>query len=190
MLNTEIWKDVFELPYIISNFGVVKRNPNAPYYHKNKEYVKPYINNKGYLCINLYKDSKVYKYQIHRLLAIIFIPNPNNLKEVNHIDGNPLNNDLTNLEWVTHKQNIQHAWDNNLFKNRHACASVKRKGSSSKYRGVSWSNERKRWCVYVTFNKKRYGVGRYRDEIEAAKAYDSFIKEKGFINEGYKPNFS
>lgn len=190
MLNTEVWLKIPELPYEISNLGNVKRSSDASYKHKNKEYVKPYLNNKGYMCINLYKNSKVHKFQIHRLVAIAFIPNPNNLPEVNHIDGNPLNVKINNLEWCTHKYNIQHAWDNNLFKNRHACASVKRQNSTSKYHGVSWSEDRKRWCVGVTFNKKRHGIGRFKDEIEAANAYDVFIKENALVKEGYKLNFS
>lgn len=190
MLNIEIWREITNLPYEISELGNIRRSISAPYKHKNKEFVRPYLNNKGYLCINLYKNSKVHKFQIHRLIATFFIPNPLGLDEVNHIDGNPLNNAIANLEWCTHKQNIQHAWDTGLCKNRHACASVKRKGSTSIYKGVSWSKGRQRWCVYVTFDKKRFGIGRFKDEIEAAKAYDTFIIGKGLVAKGYKLNFN
>ena len=190
MLNTEIWKKINDLPYYINECGEVMRDPNAKYKHKNKVYVRTYINNKGYVCINLYKNSKPHRFTIHRLLATYFIPNPDDLPEVNHIDGNPQNNSLSNLEWCTHKQNIQHAWDTNLFTNKHACASVKRKNSSSQYRGVSWSNGRQRWCVYLTFNKKRHGIGRFKSELDAAKAYDTFIIENDLQQYGYKPNFS
>lgn len=51
---------------------------------------------------------------VHRLLALKYIPNPNNLETVNHKDGNKLNNDLSNLEWVSRKNNLYHAMDNNL----------------------------------------------------------------------------
>ena len=190
MLNIEIWANVLELPYEVSNFGNVKRVSNMPYKHKNREYIKPYLNNKGYMCINLYKNSKVHKFQVHRLIAVYFLPNPNNLPEINHIDGNRLNNDIDNLEWCTRQQNMQHAWDTGLFINRHANASIKRKKSTSKYIGVSWSKQRQRWCVYVGFNKKHYGVGRFINEIDAAIAYDNFIKEKNLLKEGYKLNFS
>lgn len=190
MLNTEIWAEIAELPYEISNLGNVKRSANSPYKHKNKEYVKPYLNNKGYACINLYKNSKMYKFQVHRLIAIYFLPNPNNLLEVNHIDGNPLNNSTSNLEWCTHQYNMQHAWDTGLHVNRHANASVKRKKSTSVYKGVSWSEQRKRWCVYVGFNGKHYSAGRYLNEVEAAIAYDNFIKEKNLLKKGYTLNFS
>lgn len=53
---------------------------------------------------------------LHRLLAINFIPNPLNKPFVNHLDGNKSNNKLNNLEWCTHKENMKHAWDNNLYK--------------------------------------------------------------------------
>lgn len=189
MLNTEIWKDVPDLPYEISNLGNVQRRADATYKYKRGGYVKPYLNNKGYLCIHCYKEGKMYSFTIHRLIAQMFIPNPNNLPVINHIDGNPLNNSIDNLEWCTQQHNMQHAWDTGLNTNRHACASVKRNNGTSTYKGVSWSEQRKRWCVYVTFDKKRYGVGRYKEELDAAKAYDEFLVSKDLLQHGYKLNF-
>ena len=188
MLNNEIWVDIKDLPYQISNIGNVRRHPDSKY-NQGKPYVKPYINNKEYLCINLYKNSKVYKFQIHRLIAIYFIPNPQGLNEVNHIDGKPLNNAISNLEWCTHSQNLKHAWATGLFPKRPLNASVKRKNATSRYKGVSWSNERKRWCVGVTVKGKRTALGRYTDEIEAAKAYDKYILEQNLTSLGYSTNF-
>lgn len=190
VLNTEIWKEINELPYEISNLGTVRRKSGTAYYYQNRTHVKPYVNNKGYLCVNLYKNSKMYKFQVHRLIAISFIPNPDSLPQINHIDGQKQNNAITNLEWTTQQQNVQHAWNNGLRINLHACASVKRTGSTSIYRGVHWSEQRQRWCVSVGFNKKRYGIGRFKCELEAAKAYDDFIKEKNLLEKGYKLNFS
>jgi hypothetical protein len=132
----------------------------------------------------------MYSFLVHRLIAIAFIPNPDNLPEINHIDGDPLNNNISNLEWCTHQYNMQHAWNTDLHKNYRACASVKRKHSTSVYHGVSWSEERKRWCAYVTVNKKRYSMGRFVNEIDAAIAYDDFIKKNAVITTGYKLNFS
>ena len=188
MLNNEIWKDVPDLPYEISNFGVVRRK-EGKFKHKNKAHIKPYLNNKGYCCVNLYMNSKMYKYQVHRLVGQAFVPNPNNYPVINHIDGKPLNNHESNLEWCTQSHNIKHAWDTGLFKNRHTNASNKNRGGSSKYVGVSWSEQRQRWCAHIRVNKKSIGLGRYKTEEEAAEAYDSYVTNNNLIQIGYSTNF-
>lgn len=190
MLNTEIWKKVKDLPYEVSNLGNVRRSADVSYKYKRGGNIKPYLNNKGYWCVHMYLKCKMYKFQVHRLIAEYFIPNPNNLPEVNHIDGNPQNNSIENLEWCTHQYNMQHAWDNDLHKNYHVCAGVKRKGSSSQYRGVHWDKIRKKWATHLGFNKKHYALGRFDDEVEAAKAYDKFIIDNDLLKHGYKTNFS
>lgn len=67
------------------------------------------INSYGYRVVGLTKNGKRKDYKVHRLLAKAFIPNPNNYRCINHIDGNKLNNSLDNLEWCTHGQNTSHA---------------------------------------------------------------------------------
>lgn len=189
MLNNEIWKEIDNLPYEISNLGNVRRSSKFPFKHKKKTTVQPYVNRTGYLCVNLYKNSKCYKFLVHRLIAIYFISNPQNLPEVNHIDGDKQNNSISNLEWVTHQENMKHAWSTGLRKIRYVNMSSKRVNSTSKYKGVSWSEERKKWCAYVTFKKKHYGIGRYPTEVEAAKAYDEFLIKMDMIKHGYSTNF-
>lgn len=71
----------------------------------------------GYLKVNL-RDPATHAcktYGIHRLVAITFLPNPHNLPCVNHLDGNKLNNHITNLEWCTYQENIHHAFDIGLI---------------------------------------------------------------------------
>ena len=69
----------------------------------------------GYLHCLLSVDGKSEMKSVHRLVAITFIPNPDNKPDVNHIDGNKTNNAVTNLEWVTKSENMQHAIKNNLW---------------------------------------------------------------------------
>lgn len=75
--------------------------------------LKPYEKN-GYLAVNLYNGGKLYHRYIHRLVAEAFIPNPNEYKEVNHIDCDKKNNSIHNLEWVNRKKNLKHAYENGL----------------------------------------------------------------------------
>ena len=84
----EIWKDVkdYEGRYKISNLGKIKS-----FYGKEK-LLKPKKNHGGYLEVLLYKNNKNRLHRVHRLVAEAFIPNPENKPEVNHKDGNKLNN--------------------------------------------------------------------------------------------------
>ena len=105
-LPNEIWKDIpeFEKLYQISNFGRLRilygRCKNSMSYGSIKK--------GGYLHFALYKNKKYYKYMAHRLVALAFIPNPNNYPQVNHIDRNRKNNNLNNLEWCNAHQNAKH----------------------------------------------------------------------------------
>lgn len=67
---------------------------------------------------NLRCGAKGEKFQIHRLVAQYFVPNPENKSQVNHKDGNKLNNDYSNLEWVTPQENIRHMFDTGLWKRK------------------------------------------------------------------------
>jgi len=72
---------------------------------------------KGYNYVRLYKDGKQYKFYVARLVASMYIENPDNKKEVNHIDGDKNNNDVSNLEWVTPSENCLHRERTGLGKN-------------------------------------------------------------------------
>lgn len=102
----EIWKDVkgYECLYQVSNFGNVKS------LIRNKILILSYSHN-GYRLVSLQRKT----FRVHRLVAEHFIPNPNNYPCVNHIDSNRKNNDVSNLEFCTHKQNIQWALKTGRF---------------------------------------------------------------------------
>jgi hypothetical protein len=77
---------------------------------KTNNKLNPFDNGVGYLRIGVYVGDNKHKHAyIHRLIAQSFIPNPENKIEVNHIDGNTKNNDISNLEWVTARENTQKA---------------------------------------------------------------------------------
>ena len=109
-MNEEIWKDIkgYEGLYQISNYGRVKSFGGKIRSHKNDMILKLKIRN-TYNVTNLTKNDKKKSFQIHRLVAEAFIPNPNNYPIVNHKDENPLNNYVDNLEWCTQKFNVIHS---------------------------------------------------------------------------------
>lgn len=101
----EIYKDIegYEGLYQISSNGVIRSLGNDK--TRKEKILKPAINNKGYLYVGLHKQRKRKHYLIHRLVAEAFIPNPNNYPIINHKDENPLNNNVSNLEWCTYEHN-------------------------------------------------------------------------------------
>ena len=103
----EIWKDIkgYEGIYQVSNFGRIKSS-------YTKRILKGGKNKAGYLLVGLYKQGVLSRKSIHRLVAEAFIPNPDNKPEVNHIDENKTNNMVSNLEWMTAKENINHGTRN------------------------------------------------------------------------------
>lgn len=103
----EQWEFVQDFEnYLISTLGNVKTVNGKP--------KKIVYDNKGYGRVELWKNNKGKKFRVHRLVAETFIPNPLGKEQVNHIDGNKKNNCVSNLEWVTPKENIKHAIENNL----------------------------------------------------------------------------
>lgn len=103
----QIWKEIkgYQGLYLISNFGRVKTT--IEHSNKNKQIIrKPKIRN--YAEIPLKLNGKAKWFLVHRLVADAFLENPQNKTQVNHKDGNKLNNNVDNLQWCTPSENIQH----------------------------------------------------------------------------------
>lgn len=116
---SEIWKPIkgYETHYEISSHGRVKalyrefvgKDGRIKKYHER--FLKPDTSEikRGYMRVTLSKDYKTQRFLVHRLVAEHFIPNPENKPFINHIDNNGLNNNISNLEWCTHSENMIHA---------------------------------------------------------------------------------
>ena len=123
-MNTkEIWKDIkgYEKTYQVSNLGRVK-SLERPIYRKcgrlhyiQKERILNQSTGWRYCQLNLRAGKTTHRFYVHRLVAITFLDNPENKPEVNHKDGNKLNNNLDNLEWTTCSENVQHAFRTGLM---------------------------------------------------------------------------
>lgn len=107
-METEIWKDIegYEGLYQVSNLGRIKSMANNK--TRKEKILKENKNNYGYHIVGLSKKNVRNFKLVHRLVAMAFIENVNNYKEINHIDENKDNNSADNLEWTTHSMNIKH----------------------------------------------------------------------------------
>lgn len=117
-METEIWKDIpgYEGLYQVSNFGTIKSMKRMVKHSLNsnrickEKIILPKLSNTGYYRVHLNKNGIQKKLLIHRIIAIAFIQNPLNKPCVNHIDGNPTNNNILNLEWCTYSENEIHSY--------------------------------------------------------------------------------
>lgn len=122
-MEEEIWKDIqgFEGYYQVSSSGSVRsldRYDNRHHFRRGRILI-PVINTDGYPTVHLHKNGKSHSVTVHRLVAASFLvlPDDSNIYEVNHIDCNKRNNAVSNLEYVTHLRNVQHAIENGV----HGC---------------------------------------------------------------------
>lgn len=107
----EIWLTIKQNNnYEINNIGKVRNK-------KTKKILKPAISNKGYYLVSLSNKCKAHTYTVHKLVMEHFNRCSFNKEVINHIDGNKLNNNIDNLEYVTQKENVIKAWKNNLCEN-------------------------------------------------------------------------
>ncbi|ASD51643.1 hypothetical protein [Flavobacterium phage FCOV-F18] len=168
-LENEIWVDVkgYESLYQVSNLGRIK----SLNYNKKKitKELKIQKNNKGYFFVYLCNKTKPKRFYIHRLVAIAFL-NYNNLDKkfvIDHIDGNPSNNKLNNLQIITHRHNISKSLNFN-----HTNTGVQKR--------------RNKYSVNVKLNNKNYYLGLFYTLEEAEYKYQKAIKD--YESHGLYPN--
>lgn len=158
-MNKEVWKDVlgYEGGYQVSNLGNVKS------LRFNKEKIlKPNVGSHGYLYVILYNKGKVKNIRVHQLVAMAFLnhtPDGYNGLIVDHIDNNPLNNRLYNLQLVTARHNVS-----------------KDRSGSSKYTGVCWHKLKNKWISSITINGETKHLGYFDNEEEASEYYQAALK--------------
>ena len=103
-------KDVvgYEGLYAITSCGKV-------WSYKRKRFLTPYNSGNGYLKVKLFKDNEEKQYRIHRLVAEAYLPNPENLPQVDHIDNDKTHNYVNNLQWITHRDNSRKSNNKVIF---------------------------------------------------------------------------
>lgn len=112
-MTKEEWLPVpgYEELYEVSSLGSVR---NSKTQHVMRGCVQRYKGGSLRRSVTLSKGGKSRTVKVHRLVALAFVPNPDNKREVNHINGDPLNNAAANLEWCTGSENMLHAYKNGL----------------------------------------------------------------------------
>ena len=155
----EVWKTMPGYDkYMISDRGEVKS------LKFNKErLLKQASGNSRYLRVVLWKEGKQKSFRVHVLVVMAFLGHvPCGMRLiVDHIDGNKMNNNLSNLQLITQREN----------------ASKDRRGGSSKYVGVYWSKHSKKWAAQISINGKSKRIGHFTNELEAHNAYQNKLKE-------------
>lgn len=138
--GNELWVKIpnTKIPYEVSNFGRVRS------VHAKGKVLKPYLTGKNHPYPTVQIDGKNRK--VHRLVAEAFIENPNNLPQVNHIDGDKTNNCVSNLEWVSNRDNVNHAFANGLMH------------TGAKEFGAKLTEEQVR-CIRASYKPKTMGCG-------------------------------
>lgn len=151
----EEWRDIegFEGLYQVSNYGRVKSFVRH-LGRKPFNYLKPKSDKDGYLQVALAKNKKQYTKKVHRLVAMAFIPNPNNYPQVNHKDEIKSNNHVDNLEWCTNSYNQKYG----------TCS--RRKKEHTDYKKIAAKNSKP-----ILQIKNGVVIAEYSSALEATKKY-------------------
>jgi hypothetical protein len=172
MGTQEVWKDIpgYEGYYQVSNFGRVKSLPRKVYnrggFHVSKEKIlKQQLRKDRYYNIHLLKEGVKKIFFVHRLVALAFIPNPNNYPDINHKDENPANNCVNNLEWCTEKYNMNYGTAIERRKASFAMNESFKKANATKVR----NNSRGAEIPIIGTSKKDNSLVSFRSMSEAER---------------------
>lgn len=167
-----------------NNFKPLKDYPNLYFIDdkgnlsNGRKLLKPYVINSGYKAYRVNVKGVRKSYLIHRLVAEAFVPNPNNYPIVNHIDGDKLNNEATNLEWCTNSHNILEARRLGLNPYNNPTKGLKI-GKASKYYNVTYDKNRNKWKASIRSEGKNLEQKRFNTEEEAALHVNIIIDKYG-----------
>jgi hypothetical protein len=162
-LENEIWvkTNEYDYNYYFSNMGRIKLGDKI---------IKQYLDRNFYCLCSLKINGKPKLFRIHRIIAKCFIENKYNKAQINHINSNPKDNRIENLEWVSNSENNIHKFLN--------------KNKSSIYVGVTYCKRDKKWLAQIQINKKKIRIGYFNTELEAHESYLEY-KRLNNINSKY-----
>ncbi len=163
-MEQEIWKDIpnYIKLYQVSSFGRIKSIMKV-----NEKVLTQTKSKNGYLTVGLTKEQKTKTFNVHSLVAMVFLGHKSNGHKIvtDHIDNNKLNNRADNLQLITTRENT----------------SKDRKGGYSEYIGVSYDKKYKKYISSIYYNGNRINLGYFKIEIDAANAYK---KALDLLNKG------
>jgi len=161
----ERWVKIEGCPnYSVSDRGQVRND-------KRGKMLRHGVNGDGYLYVILYANSKRKMHKVHRLVAKAFCENPNEEREVDHIDLNKTNNHYGNLRWLSRSNNLRNK--------------RKKAGTSSQFQGVTWHKGHKKWNAQISINKKNKHLGFFETEEAAHHAFRAEVSRLHL--EGFYP---
>ena len=148
---------IFENGYCPTSDGQI-------YSKKTNRFLRQTVGKDGYARFGYSIDGKIGSCLVHRLVATVFIPNPNNLPQVNHKDEDKTNNAMCNLEWCTPKYNC------NYGEKAYKYAKSRNAKTSKRHCGVGFHKRDKVWFAYIRVSGKLKHLGNYETEKEAVDA--------------------
>lgn len=166
--NEEEWRDVkgHEGSYMVSNLGRVKSLDRVTYDKNNRKVnrkskvISPYVDSTGYLAVRFYSNKDSKRCRVHQLVAESFLNHEKcgHKIVVDHIDNNPLNNNLCNIQLISHREN---------------CSKDKKRKSNN----VGVSIAKNKWRARIYINGKSSHLGYFNTEKEAIDSYNNKLKE-------------